>query len=173
MPSPPPPVRSARPPSTAPAKAVKAPKAEKSAKVKGPKHGKPEPPKASSKPKAAAPKVRARRRSRIVIPVVGSVFALAVLFVGVFPTRAVLAQRREVAEARSRLAGLDATNEALRDRVDALGTDAEIERIAREQYNLVFPGEEAYALLPAPEPTPARTGDGWSIVQRTLAALTP
>ena len=36
-------------------------------------------------------------------------------------------------------------NAALDARVKELHTDAEIERLAREQYNLVKPGEEAYA----------------------------
>ena len=46
------------------------------------------------------------------------------------------------------------------DRVEALGTDEEIERIAREQYNLVFPGEEAYGILPATPPPPV-VPDAW------------
>jgi cell division protein FtsB len=37
-----------------------------------------------------------------------------------------------------------------------LHTDAAIERLAREQYNLVKPGEEAYAILPA-RPAPSTT----------------
>ena len=44
--------------------------------------------------------------------------------------------------------------EAGEPRSTASHTDAEVERIAREQYNLVRPGEEAYAILPGPaDPT--------------------
>ena len=34
--------------------------------------------------------------------------------------------------------------------MDLLQTDAEIERIARRDLGLVYPGEEAYAILPRP-----------------------
>ena len=37
-------------------------------------------------------------------------------------------------------------------RIETLTTPEEIERLAREQYNLVHPGEEAYSVLPAPAP---------------------
>ena len=47
---------------------------------------------------------------------------------------------------------LRAQNDAYEERIERLQTDEEIERLAREQYNLVFPGEEAYAVLPAPLP---------------------
>ena len=101
-----------------------------------------------------------RQRSRVLVALVVSIAAIALLFVGVFPTRAFVAQRDELAAAESELAGIEATNAQLEERVAALGTDAEIERLAREQYNLVFPGEEAYALLPAPTP-PLPVPDAW------------
>lgn len=99
-------------------------------------------------------------RSRFLVPTLGSMFAVGGLLVGVFPTRALLDQRAAIADADARLAAVDARNEELEARVEALGTEAEIERIAREQYNLVFPGEEAYGLLPAP-PTPPAVPDAW------------
>ena len=99
-------------------------------------------------------------RRRFLIPILGSMVAVGGLLVGVFPTRALLDQRAALADADARLAAVDARNQELADRVDALQTDAEIERIAREQYNLVFPGEEAYGLLPAP-PTPPAVPDAW------------
>ena len=91
---------------------------------------------------------------------VASVAAVVGLFVGVFPTRAFLAQRHDIAAAQEELRGIEATNAELEARVEALGTDAEVERLAREQYNLVMPGEEAYALLPAPTP-PLPVPDAW------------
>lgn len=94
----------------------------------------------------------ARARPRMLLTVVVSVAVVAFLFVGVFPTRAILAQRDATAAAAAELADIEAVNAELEARVAALGTDAEIERLAREQYSLVFPGEEAYAILPPPLP---------------------
>ena len=93
--------------------------------------------------------------------VVVSVVAVGVLFVAVFPTRTWLAQRQDLEATERRLAVLTAQNHELAGRVARLNTDAEIERLAREQYNLVRPGEEAYAILPAPpapRPRPAPAG---------------
>ena len=84
---------------------------------------------------------------------------LAVLFV-VFPTSAYLAQRRDLAETSARLELLVEQNRRLEERARLLQSDAEIERLAREQYNLVKEGEEAYAILPAPEPPPPPPAEG-------------
>lgn len=83
-------------------------------------------------------------------PLVGSVVVVALLFLFVFPTRTWFQQRDEIAAAEKRLEVLDEQNQKLSARVRQLQTDAEVERIAREQYQLVRPGEEAYAILPAP-----------------------
>ena len=79
----------------------------------------------------------------------GLVLALGL---GVFPTRSFLDQRADVSDAERRLAVLREQNEALADQLEQLSTPEEIERLAREQYNLVRPGEEAYSVLPAPLP---------------------
>lgn len=97
---------------------------------------------------------------RRLVPALVSLAVLAVLFVGVFPTRAYLAQRDDIAAARSELRQIEAVNAELASRVRALGTRDEVERIAREQYSLVYPGETAYALLPAPTP-PLPVPDAW------------
>jgi cell division protein FtsB len=89
-------------------------------------------------------------RLRRLVPFVVVIAVIAVLFVGVFPTRTWLAQRREHASATEQLRVLEEQNAVLASRVEALQSDAEIERLAREQYNLVRPGEDAYAILPAP-----------------------
>jgi cell division protein FtsB len=81
-------------------------------------------------------------------PVLVVVVLIGVLFVAVFPTRTWLAQRQETASATEELRVLTSENAKLASRVKALQSDDEIERLAREQYNLVKPGEEAYALLP-------------------------
>lgn len=104
-------------------------------------------------------------RRRFLVPLLGSMVAIGVLLVGVFPTRAILDQRAAIADAERRLAVVSARNDELEARVEALGTDAEIERLARQQYNLVFPGEEAYGMLPAP-PTSPSVPDAWPFEAR-------
>lgn len=80
-----------------------------------------------------------------------AVVTIALLAVSVFPTRTWIDQRAAIADTRASLDELDAERDALEARVAELDTDAEIELIARSQYGLVLPGEEAYAVLPAPE----------------------
>ena len=76
----------------------------------------------------------------------------AIAPIGLFPTQTFLDQRADTREAQERLDVLRAQNESFEDRIERLETNAEIERLAREQYNLVYPGEEAYAVLPVPLP---------------------
>jgi cell division protein FtsB len=92
------------------------------------------------------------RKRRLTWPLLASVTIVGLLFIGVYPARTYLAQRSSLGRATNQLAVLQAQNDKLAERVAALDTDAEIERLARERYNLVRPGEEAYAILPAPPP---------------------
>ncbi|HJV09539.1 MAG TPA: septum formation initiator family protein [Acidimicrobiales bacterium] len=86
-------------------------------------------------------------------PLVFAALALAIVAAwAVFPAQAWLDQRQERRELVAQEAALTAENQALQARIDQLGTDEEIERLAR-QYNLVKPGEEAYFLLPVPGAT--------------------
>jgi cell division protein FtsB len=94
--------------------------------------------------------VEARGWPRLLRPVLTSVIVLGVLLVGIFPTRAILEQRAELARLERSRDVVAERNDEIQDRIEALGTDAEIERIAREQYNLGRPGEEVYAILPPP-----------------------
>lgn len=80
------------------------------------------------------------------------VVVLAFLAAYVFPTRTWIDQRRHLESAEATLAELRAEREVLQARLDALDSDAEIEELARSQFGLVLPGEEAYAVLPAAEP---------------------
>lgn len=95
---------------------------------------------------------RLRRIGRALGMAGGGVVVLGALGVGLFPTQTFLDQRSATAEAQQRLAVLRAQNESFEARLERLGSRDEIERLAREQYNLVYPGEEAYAVLPAPLP---------------------
>ena len=94
---------------------------------------------------------------RRLVPFVVVIALIGVLFVAVFPTRTWLAQKQERADALEQLHVLEEQNQILASRVEALQSDEEIERLAREQYNLVRPGEEAYAMLPAPSSTATTT----------------
>jgi cell division protein FtsB len=94
------------------------------------------------------------RVRRLLWTAVVVVTALAVLVIGVFPTQQYLAQRRTTAQRSAQLAHIQADNAKLQAQIDALGTDAEIERIARSEYSLVYPGEETYAVLPPPDTGP-------------------
>ena len=78
-----------------------------------------------------------------------------ILFTFGNPARTWYEQRQEISAARQRNAVLDEQSRHLQARVDELGTDAEVERIAREQYGLVRPGEEAFGILPAPGSGPS------------------
>ncbi len=73
---------------------------------------------------------------------------LAVFVFGVFPTGRYLDHRDELERARAELTELRAENARLQQRVDRLESDPEIERVARDEYDMVFPGEEVYAVLP-------------------------
>ena len=83
------------------------------------------------------------------------VLIAAVLFVGflfgaVFPTRTYLDQRKEIEAAEARLSLFQRQNGVMEAEVARLQNDHEIERIARERFNLVKPGEEAYAVVQVP-----------------------
>jgi cell division protein FtsB len=99
------------------------------------------------------------RLRRALWPLLGSVVLVGVLFAGVFPTRTYLAQRASISHAEKQLQVLGEQNKDLQQRAKQLQTDAEIERLAREQYNLVKPGEEAYAVLPPPSKAGAPAAD--------------
>ena len=85
---------------------------------------------------------------------VAALAVVGVLALAVFPTTALLDQRRNHKVLLAEEAALSAENQVLRARVDQLGSNEEIERLAR-QYNLVKPGEEPYFILPQAEPPPA------------------
>lgn len=79
-------------------------------------------------------------------PVALLVVALALL-TNVLPFRDIVRQRQEIAAARSYLAELEAANAQLEERIEALQTPLEIERLARERLGYVRPGEEAFVVI--------------------------
>jgi len=108
----------------------------------------------------------ARLTGRVLLPLLIVACVVVVLGYAVFPTRTWLDQRSTIAERDAELVALDAEIAELSDQVRLLGTDAEIERLARVDHGLVKPGEEAYAVLP-PAPEPVRMPAAWPFV--TLA----
>jgi cell division protein FtsB len=86
------------------------------------------------------------RRTIVLLAAAGA--TLAVLVLVVFPTRSYLKERSDVSSAAHQLQSLNSQNRQLTGQIGRLNTDAEIERLARKDYGLVKPGEEAYAILP-------------------------
>lgn len=121
---------------------------------------------------AASGAARAGKRRRPAGPrILGlllvSVVVAALMFLFVLPGRTYLAQRQSLASAQTRVKVLSDENASLRQQAAKLQTDAEIERLARQQYGLVKPGEQAFAILPSTKapagpaaPTPAHHR-GW------------
>ncbi len=97
--------------------------------------------------------------------VVGAAFLTQVV-----PYRQIIDSHRQVDAARTQLSSLEAENRLLQADVDALQTDAEIERLARDKLGYIKPGETAYVVLdppadttlkPAPQPAPAAPEKTW------------
>lgn len=87
-------------------------------------------------------------------PGLGASLVMAVLFIGValasglIPFRQVFAQEESLDLAISQRNALAAENLRLEQQVAALQTPAEVERLAREQFGLVLPGEIAFVAVP-------------------------
>lgn len=96
----------------------------------------------------------------------------------VVPYGQIVDSKREVAEAQQQLNALQEENAALQDDVDALYTETEIEKLAREKLGYVRPGETAYVVLdppgtddpapetpePTPEPEPTWVDKVWAFL---------
>jgi cell division protein FtsL len=87
---------------------------------------------------------------------VGSLALVAIMFLFVFPTRSYLAQQRQVDDARKAVAALKVQNAQLAQQAQRLQTPSEIERLAREQFNMLLPNEQAYTVLSS-DPTTTTT----------------
>ena len=86
--------------------------------------------------------------------VLGGMVLVALLFAFVFPARTLLAQRQQTEKEQHRLEVLQEQNSKLEAETRRLQNDVEIERIAREQYNFVRPGERPYVVIPPPTTAP-------------------
>jgi cell division protein FtsB len=113
-------------------------------------------------PVKAPPLTRTERRDltshrRGVAALVASVVAAGVILVAWFPAGALLAQNRTLAQASTSLEQLRAQDRALQVESKNLATPSEIARIARQQFQLIAPGEQAYQVLPPPGTTGGST----------------
>ena len=86
-------------------------------------------------------------RTRIAVV---SLALVAMMFLFVFPTRSYLAQKRQIGQAAHAVKVLEAQNQVLARQASRLKTKSEIERLAREQFNMVLPGEQAYNVVETP-----------------------
>ena len=84
---------------------------------------------------------------------VASLALIAILFLFVFPTRSYLAEKRQVSNAAHAVAVLKAQNSVLAREAKRLQTPSEIERLARQEFNMVLPGEQAYNVVGTPAAT--------------------
>ena len=101
-------------------------------------------------------RVGAGGRQRLWRLFVASLVVVGILFTFTNPARTWFDQRQEIAAVRERNIVLDEQSQELRARAATLRSDEEIERIAREEYGLVKPGEEAFGILPAPGSGPPK-----------------
>lgn len=83
--------------------------------------------------------------------------ALAFTVSGVFPLRQILLTQEQVDRSRAQYDALVTENQSLEDEIAALQTDTELERIAREEYGLVAPGQVGYVVVPGTEEGPEVT----------------
>jgi cell division protein FtsB len=113
------------------------------------------PQRARTKRRPAARATPAQHRRRVLSRVLlGGIIVVALLFAFVFPARTLLAQRQRSDEERERLELLREQTRKLEQETVRLQDNAEIERIAREQYNFLLPGERPYVVVPPPTSAP-------------------
>ena len=76
--------------------------------------------------------------------------AVVVVLAGIFPFRQIIASNRAVDTAEAKLAAIREETAVLEARIAALQTPEEVERLAREQFGLVHPGEIGYVVVAPP-----------------------
>jgi cell division protein FtsB len=73
--------------------------------------------------------------------------SLGLVASGVLPLQQYFEREIQVTDAQARLDAVEAQNGTIASDVDALQSDQEIERVAREQYGFVRPGEVGYVVI--------------------------
>ncbi len=104
-----------------------------------------------------------RRRTLSSLMALVALVAVVITAAGIFPFRQIVADRRSVSLAQEQLLALREENARMEVEVAVLASDVEVERLAREQFGLVRPGEVAFVVVtpegPEPEPEPEPTLD--------------
>lgn len=108
------------------------------------------------------PPTATTRRRRIPLAV-GTLVALAVLGTS-FPLSALLSQHSQLSASAAQLRTLTSENRLLTEQQQQLDSKAEIDRLARQDYQMVLPGQTLYDVLPpsglsSSTPNSALTGD--------------
>jgi cell division protein FtsB len=92
-------------------------------------------------------------RAAVLRLAIASLVLIGALFLFVFPTSSLLHQRSQLNDAQNRLTVLTEQTKRLSEQSKRVLSDEEIERIARGQFNMVKPGEQAWAIVPGPTTT--------------------
>jgi cell division protein FtsL len=100
------------------------------------------------------------RRPRATTIVLLVVTVAAIGYVVFVPARDYLVQQSDTREAEGELARLEAEIDELEAREAELQDPQAIEDAAREHFNMVYPGEDSFGVLPAPPP-PLAIPSGW------------
>ncbi len=83
---------------------------------------------------------------------VGAFLAVFVLGgLAIHPARTWLSQKQKLSEAEIELVQVQADVADLERQLSLLEADDEVERRARRDFHLVYPGEESYRILPGPD----------------------
>jgi cell division protein FtsB len=79
----------------------------------------------------------------------GALVLIGAMYLFAFPARTYLAQKQGIAVQERTIAVLKAENAKLAAQRSALQNDATIEQIARQEYGLVKPGQQAFMVVPS------------------------
>lgn len=96
---------------------------------------------------------RVRRAGRIAV----GLALVSLLIYAIFPVRTYLNLRSATDRAETQLEVLTEENERLAEQQELLQRDEEIERRARRDFGWIYPDEDAYGVLPAPETSTTTT----------------
>ena len=100
---------------------------------------------------------RSREARRSAFMLAGGALLSLIILGAWFPANALFHQRSNLATANASLSELHQQDAALAQARKDLSSSAEIARIAREQYQLVNPGQQAYEVLPPTRASKAGT----------------
>jgi cell division protein FtsB len=109
--------------------------------------------------------LRLSRPARLCVALLGLVLLLVALsFVGVLPVRTYISQRNELRSKEARVEMLSARNDELNGRIQLLRTDAEVARMARDQFGMVPKGDTLTVLPGLRDESLVLSGNGSSAI---------